>query len=127
MAGIHFHLAGKRYKWHVGVFPISETFPISGNAAEFSTQWVISDIPANLSCYEISSDFRRISRLGRETFPSGLGTLHMDSGRFPDSGKRVPISETAAEFATQMVTPNFHIFKLIWDYLEIATLLNIAT
>ena len=69
-----------------GVSRFRETFSDLGNAAYFATRMVISDIPANLSFYVISSEFWRIARLSRKTYPPGRRTLQVDGGRFPVSG-----------------------------------------
>ena len=90
LAGRYYHSDGKRFP------DFGNRFPISENAEDFATHMVISDISANLSFLEISSKFGRIGRLGRKTCPSGRG-------RFPDFGKRVPISGNAEDFATRVV------------------------
>ena len=68
-----------------GVSRFRETFSALRNAAGFATRMVISGIPANLSFYVIGSEFRRIARLSRKTFPPGRRTLQVDGGSFPVS------------------------------------------
>ena len=55
---------------------------------------------------ELPRNFGAFSRLGIETFPSGRETLRVVGKRFADFGKRFPISENLADFATQMVISN---------------------
>ena len=102
--GWHFRLAGKRYTWTGGVFPISES------VAYFAPRRIIVQFSANLSLCGGTPEFGRIGRQGRDTFPSGRGALRISGKRFPDFGEHERLCDPNGYL------PNFHKFELLGHY-----------